>query len=256
MGSKEKLVVVNSKDRVSGTNSDFEVLFSDSSCQQVIKTLIKDVFLPNLFYNINDNNNTLQFKQNAEPNQIVTIPVGQYSIDQLITQMKASIDTKLIDGATVTITKHPTLYNLVFTFTGAVTPVNNDVTFFSAPSLIADSIGLTADVGPSSVLSMPSPFNLKGPEYVQIHSPQVAETHGLDGGASGYISLLETVSLAETAFGTIAHRQNNDDELAMLLYEQPRNISRIGIVLRDESGTRMVLPDNAYITVILKIFFD
>ena len=254
--SKEKILVINSKDRISGTNGDFEVLFNDSSCQQVIKVLCKDVWIPNLFYNINGGNNTLEFKQNAQANQIVTVPVGQYSIDQLITQLKASIDIKLIDGATVTITKHPTLYNLIFTFSGAVTPTNNNVTFFSDPSLIADSIGLTSDVGPSSVLSMPSPFNLKGPEYVNIHSPQVAETHGLDGGASGYISLLETVSLAETAFGTIAHRQNNDDELAMLLYEQPRNISRIGIVLRDESGVRMVLPDNAYVTVILKIFFD
>jgi len=254
--SKEKLLVINSKDRISGSNSDFEVLFNDSSCQQVIKCLIKDCFIPNLFYNINSINNTLEFKQNAEANQIVTVPVGQYSIDQLIVQLKASIDSKLIDGAIVTITKHPTLYNLVFTFSGAVSPANNTITFFKDPSLICDVIGLTTDVGPSTVLSMPSPFNLKGVEYVQIHSPQVAEVHGLDGGASGYISLLETVSLAETGFGTIAHRQNNDDELAMLLYEQPRNISRVGIVLRDESGVRLQLPDNAYITVILKIFFD
>jgi hypothetical protein len=254
--SKEKLLVINSKDRTSGTNGDFEVLFSDSSCQQVIKTMVKDCFVPNLLYNINGTNNTLEFKQNAEPNQIVTVPTGQYTIDQLITQLKASIDTKLIDGVIVTITKGATLFNLIFTFSGAGTPANNSVTFFKDPSLIADLIGLTSDVGPSTVLTMPAPYNLKGPEYIQIHSPQVAETHGLDGGASGYISLLETVSLANTGFGTSAHRQNNDDELAMLLYEQPRNISRIRIVLRDESGVRMVLPDNAYVTVILKIFFD
>ena len=254
--SKEKLLVVNSKDRISGSNSDFEVLFNDSSCQQVLKCLVKDCFIPNLFYNINDANNTLEFKQNAEANQTVTVPIGQYSIDQLITQLKSSIDSKLIDGAIVTITKHPTLYNLIFTFTGALSPANNTVTFFKDLSLINDVIGLTSDVGPSTVLNMPSPFNLKGVDLVQIHSPQVAEVHGLDGGASGYISLLETESLTQTAFGTVAHRQNNDDELAMLLYEQPRNISRVGIVLRDESGLRLELPDNAYITVILKIFFD
>ena len=254
--SKEKLLVINSKDRTSGNNGDFEVLFNDSSCQQVVKVLCKDCFVPNLFYNINGTNNTLEFKQNAEPNQTVTVPTGQYTIDQLITQLKASIDIKLIDGAIVTITKGATLYNLIFTFSGAGTPANNTVTFFSSPSLISNEIGLTTDVGPSTVLSMPSPYNLKGSEFIQIHSPQVAEVHGLDGGASGYISLLETVSLANTPFGTIAHRQNNDDELAMLLYEQPRNISRISIVLRDETGKRMTLPDNAYVTVILKIFFD
>ena len=35
--SKEKLLIINSKDRNEGTNGDFTVLFNDSSCQQVLK---------------------------------------------------------------------------------------------------------------------------------------------------------------------------------------------------------------------------
>ena len=99
-------------------------------------------------------------------------------------------------------------------------------------------------------------FNLKGKEIVQIHSPEIGEMHGLDAGASGYISLVETVSLTTTPFGSVAHRQNNDDELAMILYEQPKNLSRIRIVLRDESGVKLELPSNAHMSVMLKIFFD
>jgi hypothetical protein len=36
-------------------------------------------------------------------------------------------------------------------------------------------------------------YNLVGSEYVQVHSPQVGEIHGLDAGASGYISLVDTL---------------------------------------------------------------
>jgi len=253
--SKEKLLVINSKDRNDGTNGAFTVLFNDSSCQQVLKVLVKDVWIPNLFYNINSTNNVLSLQQNAEPTVFATVPQGQYTIDQLITVLKAQIDALLIDGAIVTITKNPYVFTLNFTFTGAGTPANNNVVLF-ADSLISDVIGLkTTNVATNSI-NLEMPFNLKGVEYVQVHSPQIADSHGLDAGVSGYISLLESVSLAETPYGSIAYRQNSDDELAMILYEQPRNISRVSIVLRDESGTRLILPDNAYTTVILKIFFD
>jgi hypothetical protein len=144
---------------------------------------------------------------------------------------------------------------LNFTFSGSGTPSNNNVVLFDDSS-ISDVLGLKSTNVATNSINLEMPYNLKGVEYVQVHSPQVAESHGLDAGVAGYISLLESVSLAETGYGSIAHRQNNDDELALLLYDQPRNLSRVSIVLRDESGKRLDLPDNAYTTVVLKIFFD
>ena len=253
--SNEKLLVLNSKDRTDGTNGRFTVQFNDSSCQQVVKCLVKDLWIPNLFYNITSSNNTLEFKQNAQANTSINIPTGQYSIDQLIVQIKNSMDAVLIDGTIVTITKSSTLFTLTFTFTGAGTVANNNVVLFNTSS-ISDVIGLKSTNVATFIINLEMPFNLKGVEYVQVHSDQVGEVHGLDSGVSGYIDLVESVSLAETPFGTIAHRQNNNDELAMILYEQPRNLSIINVTLRDESGNRLILPDNAYVTVILKIFFD
>ncbi len=62
--SKEKFIVVNSKDRnllLGGqTNSDFTVSYKDNDLQQVLKCIVKDVFIPNQFYNINVNNNKLR----------------------------------------------------------------------------------------------------------------------------------------------------------------------------------------------------
>jgi hypothetical protein len=83
---------------------------------------------------------------------------------------------------------------------------------------------------------MDTVFNLKGVEIVQVHSPEIGEMHGLDAGSTGYISLLETVSLATTPFGSVAHRQNNDDELAMILYEQPKNLSIVKNCIKRRTG--------------------
>ena len=255
--SREKIVVINSKDKKEGSNTDFVVNFFDSSIQQVSKVLVRDCFVPNLFYNVNERNNVLFFKQNAEAIKSITIPVGQYNVDTLSTALKTQIETKLVFGTVVDITRSSITYKYTFTFSGAVTPANNEVIFYFDTSTIRDVIGLLETTAPASnIIVMNTVFNLKGVEIVQVHSPQIGEMHGLDAGATGYISLVETVSLATTPFGSVSHRQNNDDELAMILYEQPKNLSIVKIVLRDEQGVKLSLPDNAHVSVMLKIFFD
>ena len=258
--SKEKILVINSKDKQTGTNGDFTVQFNDSSCQQVQKVLVKEIFVPNVFYNISNGpsrkNNTLTLSQNGLPNSVIIIQEGQYNIDLLMTTLKNSIDSVLIDGAIVTITRSSTTFKLTFSFTGAGTAANNNVQFFTSGASIANVIGLENDSDNSAVLIMDNIYNLVGSEYVQIHSPQVGEVHGLDAGASGYISLVDTISLSNTPFGGTAYKQNNDDELAEILYEQPKNLSRISIVLRDEQGNKLSLPNNTNCSIILKIYFD
>ena len=200
--SKEKILVINSKDKQSGTNGRFTVQFNDSSCQQVQKVLVKEIFVPNLFYNISNEvgrkNNTLTFSQNGLANITVTVPEGQYTVDNLITTLKGLIDGVLIDGVIVTITKNNITFKLTFTFTGAGTVANNNVQFFVATSTISPVIGLENDTASTNILVMNDIYNLVGSEYVQIHSDQVGEIHGLDAGASGYIDLVDTVSLSNT----------------------------------------------------------
>lgn len=254
--SKEKILVINSKDKSEGNNTDFVVNFGDSSVQQVLKILVRDVFVPNLFYNINELNNVLYFKQNAEAIKSITIPVGQYNVDNLATELKTQLDAQLVFGTTVVITRSSTTYKYTFTFSGAVSPANNNVIFYQDTSTIRDVIGLLNTNPASNIIVMDTVFNLKGIEIVQVHSPDIGEMHGLDAGATGYISLVETVSLATTPFGSVAHRQNNDDELAMILYEQPKNLARIKITIRDEQGVKLTLPENAHVSIMLKIFFD
>ena len=255
--SREKIIVLNSKDKDEGSNTDFVLSFNDSSIQQVSKVLIKDLFIPNLFYNVNERNNVLFFKQNAEAIKSIILPLGQYNVDTLAADLKIQLESQLVFGTVVDITRSNITYKYTFTFSGAVSPANNQVIFYQDTSTIRDVIGLLQTTSPASnIIVMDTVFNLKGVEIVQVHSPEIGEMHGLDAGATGYISLLETVSLATTPFGSVAHRQNNDDELAMILYEQPKNLSIVRIVIRDEQGVKLSLPDNAHVSVMLKIFFD
>lgn len=249
--SKEKILVINSRDRKIGTTAEFELYFNDSSCQQVQKVLIKDVFVPNLFFNITEDNNILSFQQGATTLS-AGILTGQYTIDQLIVALTTAINAVLTGGTIVTITKSLIEYTLTFTFTGGSI---NAISMYEL-STISKIIGLNADTPPLAVNQMQEPYNLTGVEFVQVHSPQLGETHGLDGGVNGYISLVETVSLSNTPFGSTAHRQNNDDELSSIIYEQPRNLSRINIILRDDTGKKLVLPSNSNFSIMIKIYFD
>lgn len=253
--SKEKILVINSKDKQSGTNGDFTLNFkADSSTQQVLKVLVKDIFVPNVFYNITTANNTIEIKQNAQANQLINIQIGQYNITQLITELKADIDAVLIDGATVAITQNPLTNILNFTISGATLPANNDFIIFLNGTTLRDIIGLSQDTLFGSSHDMNNPVNLNPLQYVQVHSSDIAYLHGLD--KQRLISLIDTVSLSDAPFGSVAYKQNNDDELCEILYDEPRNLSNVKIVLRNEDGTKLILPENHHFSMTLKVYYD
>jgi hypothetical protein len=254
----EKIIVINSRDKISGTNSNFTVQFNDSISQEVVKIIVKEVYIPNQFYNVENDgkrkNNTLVLNQNGAGNVTVTIAEGQYNIDTLITSLKAAIDLVLIDNAIVTITKNTLTNKLTFTFSGATAPANNNVSFVDT-SLIKSLIGFDATIPETNILNMPYSWNLNQLQYVQVHSPELASTHGMDAGANTTINLLETVSLNSAGFGGVAYKQANDDELHEIIYDDQRVIQQVRIKLRDSDGNILTLPDNHHCTIMVKAYF-
>ena len=248
--SKEKFIVVNSKDRnliLGGqSNTNFTVSYKDNDCQQVLKCVVKDVFIPNQFYNITLINNTLRiFGGSLVLPADIKINIGQYNIDQLIVELTDKINNAL-QTDTVVITKDPITNKLIFTTTD---PLGIYI------SSMAPIIGLTTTLTGGNINDMQEPWNLNDLQFVQVHSNAVGSAHGIDASRC-IISLIETVSLVETPFGAVAHRQNNDNMISEILYEQPRNMFNIDIRLRDQDGVLLDLPDNHNCTVILKIYFD
>ena len=251
---QSKRLVINSRDKQTGTNTNFTVQFNDNITQSVVKIQVLDVFIPNQFYNIDSSNNYIEYKQGINlVNFNDTITPGQYNIDQLITALETKINAQLTGGAATTITKNEFTNQLTFTTAGAV-PVNNQLQLIDT-STIKEILGFEQTTGSLDILTLPFAWNLNPLQYVQVHSQDLASSNGLDGGASATISLLETVSLVETPYGGVAHYEALDSELVEIIYDDVRVLNQIRIKLRNASGRLLELPDNHHVTIIVKAYY-
>jgi hypothetical protein len=59
--------------------------------------------------------------------------------------------------------------------------------------------------------------------------------------------------LSDAPFGAYAYKQENDDELASIVYEDIRNLSRLRIVLRDNLGNKLPIGTHT-MNIVLKIY--
>jgi len=264
--SLEKLLVISSEDKdpSSNSNSDFVVSLKETYyTQNIDRIMIKDIIVPNVFPNIRgesygtSKNNIFRIQDtlgNLSPE--IIIPEGQYVIstlgvpppNDLITLLETIYNTTIaLPGETLTITLDPITQKLNFTFAGgfgydfadtSVSPLNS-VLGIKGPT---ESAGLN--------INAQSITDLGGYPMVYVHSKKLAESNGIDGDF-GLISLAEAVSLADAPFGSYAYRQNNDDELSTVIYENPRNLSRIQIVLRDNQGNKLDIGTHT-MTIIFK----
>jgi hypothetical protein len=269
--SLEKLVTISSSDKndnLSENNSDFTVILNERNLSQgVNRVLIKECTVPNVFpnirgpanYNASFNNLLIIDKQGVGLLPVI-VPEGQYVIstlgvpppNDLITVLTSLIDAAIAPD-TVTITLDPITNKLNFTFSSAnykfientittPTPLNNVLGIVNETPAYTNSID--ADGLP----------DLSGLKNVYIHSKDIADLNGVDAGF-GLISLAEPVSLVDTPYGAYAYKQNNDDELASIVFEQPRNLSVIRVVLRDEKGTKLDIGTHE-MNIVFKAYFD
>lgn len=269
--SSEKLIIISSEDKdndSSNSNSDFIVNLKEKYySQNVLKVLVKECTIPNVFPNIRsvDNygtskNNTLRISINGGIPLTVTLPEGQYligSVNPLIdfTTNLENILNPVLAPATIAISYNELTNKIGFEMTGATLQIlGSDIL---APNQLSmnDVIGITTTLqitNGAGVRYAQEISQLTGYQNVYIHSKEVADTNAIDGDF-GLISVAEPVSLANAEFNSYAYKQNNDDELAQILYEQPRNLSRIRITLRDNLGN--ILPiGTAKINLVLKAY--
>jgi hypothetical protein len=264
--SLEKLVTISSSDKnidLSESNSDFTVILNERNLSQgVNRILIKECTVPNVFPNIRgidyrSNQNNIFIINDGVVDIPVLVPEGQYVIstlgvppaNDLLTVLKNLIDTA-INPVTVNITLDPITNKLNFTFSaGTYNFVDSTL------SLLNDTLGITEPLpAPAISIDAQSLPDLSGLKNVYIHSKDIADLNGVDAGF-GLISLAEPVSLVDAPYGSYSYKKNNDDELASIVYDQPRNLSSIRIVLRDEKGNKLNIGTHI-INIVFKAYFD
>lgn len=260
--SLEKLVILSSddKDITSNSNSDFTVSLKESYyTQNVLRVMIKDVIVPNAFPNIrgtaygSSQNNIFVLNDGAMTYQVI-VPEGEYVIstlgvppaNDLLTVLKNLIDAAIAPSV-VTITLDAITNKLNFSFS-----VGNWDFVSTVNSPLNDVVGVTGAIGSlSPSLDAQSIPDLSGYSMVYVHSKNIAEANAIDGDF-GLISVAEAVSLVNAPYGSYAYRQNEDAILSTVLYDNPRNLSRIEIVLRDVKGNKLNIG-TLKLTIIFKV---
>jgi len=264
MSSREKYVVISSddKDPDSISNSNFRVTLRERyATQSIDRIIVREVIVPNAFYNISDGdpvkgngpaNNILLIESSETKNQIsVSIPAGQYNILQLISILQGSINTEiapLIASVVITRDDITNLLSFNFTTTGIFT--------FLSTSPMAPVLGFISSVSylpTTTVIRMPDPPDLSGINSVYIHSEALSDGSGIDA-SKGIINLVESVSMATTAYGTFAFKQNSDTELCTINYTMPRNLNVIDIRLRDREGNLLNIGTKR-LTLMVKMYY-
>lgn len=247
---------LNSKDRdlnQSNTRSDFVVEVKESvSTQQVKAVQVVSAQVPNVFYNVNDTNNTIKITQDGETQATLTLTNGQYTITTFMTMAKTIIDAGLAGGSTVAITQNANTQLLTLAFSGGTNPnsaldVDDDsragwcVFGFSASS---------AEAASHTATSIP---NLRGYSAVYIHSKEI-NPGGFFDGNSGAVSAFCEVSFHDVAFSAMGYYKSTNSRSDLIEYTVARNMSRVRLVVRDSEGNKLDTGCSD-VSVLLKIWY-
>jgi len=178
--------------------------------------------IPVSFYNINYTNNQFKYKLGTGSITIVSIPVGNYNANTLITAMITAINNVAF---TITINK----------ITGVLT-FNYNASFIiytDNANTIAKILGFTiSSVGFMSVSNStiaPYPLNLLGIKKLNICSSKLVTNNYITG--VGSTSLLASLSVDQSAFGLIIYQNQGGARYTL----SNKDILSIDILISDES---------------------
>lgn len=140
MSLYQNILVVDSKDRISGTPNKFVAKFLNIS--HVEKIALEKIVIPFTWYQITAFNNAIRFNDGTQRD--IVIPVGVYSPSTLVTAIKTAMDgspSSLVFSVqfndtkkkiTISETGGPTVFSLQFNIPNSAGPIlgysNNDFT--------------------------------------------------------------------------------------------------------------------------------
>ena len=259
--ARNKFVRISNFDRISGTPTDFTVDLSNDIDLNLCKDVWVDkVTMAHKFNNITDNNNELYlFAQRAVPAAavlvFVTVPAGQYTVNQLMTVLQNLINPILVStfgaGSSITFTLNPITSKIEYTVTNfdTIQFLNNQFNV----STIAESLGFTMDLTPLATGSLPYIPSLGGPQMIFLHSQQInmaSTTLSINRPVSTFCSIPVTVPYLDTIV-----YQSIGSVIDYINLRGIRNITNLNIKLRTSDGTILTLGDNDEMLIVLKVFY-
>lgn len=245
MTSTDQYVYLTSRNRVSGTNSNFKVDIDDfsSNMSRAYKMSIKSVSFPNIFYNVTATKNTFTFGYLGSDHS-VSVAVGQYNTTQLI----SALQTEINSIASISIVQDP--INLKLSFSGDLIQYYNRTKnpMASLLGILDDSLGEVANFTAQGIP------NLSGIPVFFLQSHALSNTVSLVGNLGRIQPVIEVIQNT-ACFGSIIHHRPSDGDLSTINYNCYNNLTNIDIFLTDEYGNEVDLQGHEMI-VCMKVYFE
>jgi len=163
---KTDTIVIDSRDRntlIYTSNSNYQIDL-DEEYKNILSVELVSINVPKTQYLINENNNLLYFVSGGS-SYTATVPIGNYTIDELLVALKNSMDS--LQSNTFTIT-HSTLTNKI---TISISLNTFDLKFVDKKNHMGKLLGFitTSDIIGQSSQTAPNQYNLNGPTYIILH---------------------------------------------------------------------------------------
>src|SRR5579885_1226310 len=224
------LLIVNSADRNTNyaynTPTQFQIMFN-KILENVRKVKLTNVILPNVIYNVTNNNNLFNFAANNQAFSYY-IPPGFYTITNLLTTLQNGLNN--IGSA-----QNPSFsFTLTFSYTTqtiTITCTTNCVIYFAVPGSCNSLLGFPyANQTTNTTFNAPFAPSLINPVNLFLNIQELGiNTKILNNECTFYIPLVNQNA-------TLLYLNKNDLGNQKIKYFYPQNITTLTVTLTDENG--------------------
>jgi len=234
MLADSRLLRITSKDRSDQSKSKYNIVFNtnDNDLHNIKKITLKSVVIPNTQYNINKHNNVLFLPSTLTDATHYEIPVGQYTTNQLMEELKDVIDYH-IAPETINITQDDMTHKLTLELSdGAMDVIKKD-------NPMAYVLGIEKDESNVNTYICDNLPNLSGVNDIYIAS-QALSNHSQMITHDGKENVFCNITM-KVCFGQTQYTDEDSNSLDYCVFHSHKNISKIDIKLMDEFNNELDL---------------
>jgi hypothetical protein len=215
---------------------------------KVHSIVMKSCSIPNTQYNINSNNNSFEFLIGGGPTPTSTtifVPVGNYTIDELINELTGSGVGEFY-GMQIVI-EFPS-GKLNFTFNTTVQLLNVE-----SGNSMGTTLGLLVNSGPISNYTADSLPNLTGLQNIYVVSQTLSGGTGMIDSTLNQLAVFGHVNMT-VPFGQYLHFTTNEEQQDEVFFPSDRTIGEVDLSLYNDRGQIIDLQGLDW-SMIAKIYY-
>lgn len=224
---KEDYLLIDSRDRnpIDYPNTNNYQVDLTEEYREILSVTLISSNIPKSQYLINNSNNVLDFIDSTSTTYSIQIPVGNYTISELTTQIQTSMNASgTTDVYNVTSNSKTnkitiaTASNFQLLFNGGTEKYNNSERNIYKDNSIGKLLGYTiTDLTGANSYTSQNQYNLNGPTYVLLH---INELNNLDGIKNSIIDAYAKIPL-DTNQNEYKYFKNSNDYNVITEFSPP-----------------------------------